>query len=334
MDNQYSALFHHACAVEEVNGVWIPRRFSREQIDRLTAFSPFYGDVARCAAGISLRFMTDARELSFRYRYTVLYTKFGGFDVYENGQLRKNIPLPEESSTGVFTYQRETDGLGELEIFLPANAEVALDAFALGNFCLCNPSSQRCILFYGDSLTQSAYVPTPSLSFPTIAARLLGYDYINRGIGSLFFDETYLIEADTLAAQEVVVLLGGNDLVCHDGSNRACIVDGRAVWHTIDDVPMLLEKAERYLDKMRKLYPSARITVITSPEDVAHWAADRAMTAQAYEAGLYALALDLGMTAVHGNALCPTDPDYRVDGVHFNGRGAQVVGERLAAVMI
>ncbi len=337
MNDMNHSLFHHACTVEKTDGVWIPRRFSREQIDRLTEFSQFYGDAARCAAGISLRFVTDAREISFRYRYTVLYTKFGGFDVYENGQLRKNIPLPEESATGIFTYRRETAGTvgtAELEIFLPANAELALYDVSLGNFSVCPPTDEPRVLFYGDSLTQSAYTQTPSLSFPTVASRLSGCDYINRGIGSLFYNETYLIDADTQSPDTVVVFLGGNDLVCHDENNRARIVDGRAVWHTVDDIPMLIEKAERYLEKMRMLYPLARIIVITSPVDEKADNGDRGITAQTYASALCSLVRNMGLTLVRGNALCPQEQDcYVSDGVHFNARGAQYVGKRFADIL-
>lgn len=48
---------------------------------------------------------------------------------------------------------------------------------------------------------------------------MTGTDYINRGIGSLFYDASYLDDSEGLKPWKVFVEFRGNDLVKHDENN-------------------------------------------------------------------------------------------------------------------
>ena len=99
-------LFHHCFSVREQAGKFCPTRFTARQINALEALNPAFGRIARCSAGVSVAFYTDAAEISFDYSYSPLYTPFGGFDIFENGVLCKNISLPESACTDRLTYTR------------------------------------------------------------------------------------------------------------------------------------------------------------------------------------------------------------------------------------
>jgi len=223
--------------------------------------------------------------------------------------------------TRLRTYRKTSQGETLIEIFLPANAETVLWDIQLGNWRSV-PHPERLVLHYGSSSTQCAYMPTPSLAYLTIAAAKTGTDYVNRGIGSLFFDERTICGDDTCKPDTIFVRYGGNDLVQHDAHDRIVITDGIVQYCTVADVPILVEKAQAYLAKLRRIYPAARIILMSTP-----WSADtpseeRLAARRAYFAALRNVAGQMEITYVDGDPLNPHIPAcYHTDGIHLNALG-------------
>lgn len=323
------ALFHHACRVEEEGGKYRPYRFTEAQLSALGKILPAFEKNGRCAAGISLKFETEAEEIAFSYEYTVFYTQTGGFDVYENGVLVESLALPQHSENGRFCYRKRAAGRVAFEIYLPANAEMTLWDFALGAWAPIAPQKKQ-ILFYGDSLTQSAYTTTPSLSFVPLCARMLDADHLNRGIGSLFYDASYLV-AEEIDADTVFVQFGGNDLIARTASNKVVMAGGEIQYRGEDEVPRLAENARAYLAKLRELFPRARLFVSTRIPHCEVLEGERKRANDAFNRAIRTVAKELGYCLVEGDSLLPHTANCRVeDGAHLNALGGAMMALELA----
>jgi len=326
-------LFHHAYDIICENGAYRPTRFTDRQLDALEALNPSFRNLGRCSAGVSLAMVTDAEVISFTYTYTPLYTRVGGFDVYENGILYKTIPLPTEACTDTFTYRKESAGETSIEIFLPHNAEMILSDFSLGNWRPIAPADGKMILWLGDSITQCAYISTPSLNYAGLTSRAIGADYLNRGVGSLFYDATELDEADTVKPDIIVVELGANDLVKHDGG-KVVTADGIVQFSTGEDVPMLIGNARAYLEKLKKIFPQATIYVQSILYAAAEKSEERLNTQWEYVAALKALTDALGLSYIDAWALTPHIRDAHAgDGIHLSALGNVCAAQKLTEIL-
>ncbi len=327
-------LFHHTYTVKGEDGRFRPVRFTDKQMDLLEKISPVFGSLGRCTAGVSLKFYTDAEEISFHFEYTILYTNTGGFDVYENNVMYCSIELPEESCESVFTYRKTAAGKTLIEIFFPANAEVEVWDLKLGDHTPFFSSNGGFILYYGDSITQSAYMKTPSLSFPSLVSILTGAQYLNRGVGSLFYDESYLDENDSLKPDVVFVEFGANDLVKHDAGNKVVMVDNIAQHCDADDIPVLIQRAEKYLTKLKAIYPTAKINVISPLYSCEQTSQAFASVKIAYKTELHALVDKLGLSFIDGTHLSAHIPECHVqDGIHLTALGNALVAQSLIHIL-
>ncbi|MBR4017452.1 MAG: hypothetical protein IKK11_06540 [Oscillospiraceae bacterium] len=316
-------LFHNVYEVIEENGRYCPTRFTQKQICSLDRINPSFANNGRTSAGVSLVFDTDSEEISFSYQYNVLYTTIGGFDVYENGKFLYNQVLPISSCEGTFRYRKETSGLTRLEIFLPANAQMWLWDFHLGNFSFVEQEKNKTILFYGDSITQSAYFPTPSLSFAPTVARKLSAKFINRGVGSLFYDVNSLDENDTIHPDIILIILGLNDLAKHQ-DGELVVVNDEVQFCDQQDIPYLIGNAEAYLGKMKQIYPNAEIFCVPlfwCPALKDDWALS---ITDIYEERIRNLLKEMDIVCVEGCGLTPHLLEcYAPDRIHHSALGAQ-----------
>jgi hypothetical protein len=322
-------LFHNVYDVAEQDGRYRPVRFTDRQLASLYEINPMFKQFGRCAAGVSLVFDTDAEEISFSYQYTILYTRIGGFDVYENGQLFCNRPLPAESCEGVFRYRKESEGTTRIEIYLPSNAEMTVWDFNFGAYTPVAEPQGKLILYYGDSMTQSAYTGTPSLSFATLAARRTSSRFINRGVGSLFYDERALDENDTVQPDIVFSQFAGNDLIKHK-NGEVVFVDGKVQYNDMDALPELMDNAKAYLKKLQRIYPDAKIYVISRIWRALELSPQRIEVEKAYIAETKKLAHELGLNYIEGDTLGAHIREcHAQDEIHFTALGGAMVADSL-----
>ncbi len=320
-------LFHHALDVVCENGRYRPRRFTEKQTEALAALNPWFGQTSRTASGVSLQCYTAAETVSFAYALAYTTQRVSGFDVYENGLLVHHEPLPlEDTAAAQFVYRKETVEEVLLEIVLPSAAEVQLWDLDFGAWRPYDPAGKPLVLWYGDSLTQSTSVANPSLTFAALSSRLADVDYVNRGIGSLYYDRSVLDEADPLQPDIVMVEFGSNDLVKHGADKQVVYVDG----DTAADVPALMDNARAYLQKLRLIYPDARIFVVSllwTAEELP----DAAIQANAaYDLALERLAEELSLGFIPGLTLMPHLPLCCVeDRVHLSLAGSLATAQSL-----
>ncbi len=299
-------LFHHGLDVVYENGKYRPRRFTEKQTEALSTLNEWFGQSSRAVSGIAIKCYTEADVVSFAYALLYTTKRTSGFDVYENGVLVYHETLPLEDTTEAhFVYRKQTAGLVLLEIVLPGAAEMHLWDLDFGIWQPVDDSQKPLVLWYGDSITQSTTVEYPSLTFAALSSRLADREYVNRGIGSLYFDESVLDEADPLCPAVIVVEFGSNDLVKHGADRQVVYVDGEAQYCTAADVPALMEKAGAYLEKLCRIYPGARILVLSM---LWHWedmTEDCRLAELAYRAALEKLVGEMSLGFIDGLAVMP-----------------------------
>ncbi len=329
-------LFHHALDVISEDGTYRPRRFTQKQTDALAALSPSFGKTSRAVTGISLKCYTSAEAVSFCYSLTYAPQRVSGLDVYENGVLFHNELLPaEDTAEAQFTYRKQTAGEVLLEIVLPSAAEMRFWNLDFGGWRPYDPSGKPLVLWYGDSITQSTAVTIPSLTFPALSSRLAEVNYVNRGIGSLYFDASVLDEDDPLRPDILMVELGSNDIVKHDANKMVVWKDCEAQYCTEEDLPELMDNAREYLRKLRRIYPDARIFVMSMLWDCEEKDDSRKKAEAAYRAALEKLARELSLDCIDGLTLMPHLEQCCLDDrIHLSLIGSLAAAQSLVKYLI
>ncbi len=299
------ALFHYAYDLRETPEGLVPLRFTPRQFHRFAEQGDFIDRNAKSTGGVALRFVTDAPEIAVDYAVSGLTQAESGFDVWENGVFTAHLPAPAEAGAARASYRKRFPGASEFCVYLPHHGAAAIRGVELGNYtCVPQVAAPR-FLFCGASSTRDAYIPYPSLVFPAAVARRFGADYLNRGVGSTKFDPAALDDELRYLPDAVFVQYGGNDLV---GIN-----------YDLGRVGEALDTAREYLETTARLYPRAKVFVISCFWNVHYEAVPgrRALT-DAYSAGLLDMAAALGQIPVDGMRLHPHLPESVVaDGTHL-----------------
>ena len=310
----------HGCTgTYEIDGVTGFSRFTAEELEYYSLRSD--ADLVRshAMAGMYLEFRTDAPVISFTYRLyrdRGFYVMNSGFDIWENGIFSGNYSVdPEVSDAVTITYTRKSAEVSVIRIYFPNGCVVLPFSFSLGNAVSTDCGKTKRVLFYGDSITQSAYIPTPSLSWYGFVADALNAEYVNRGIGSMIFDPESLPEQDDYVPDYVFIEYGSNDL-------------GK-----VADNETALSSAKAWLEKMCRLYPNAEKICILP--DFTPCRSEEAQVRQ----DLYCIALkeicsELGIPAFFSAPLIPNlDVMFCSDHVHFSEAGSAVFANRLLEAM-
>ena len=312
-------LLHGCCGTYRLEGRIGFSRFTPEQIRYYTERSADDFVRSHAPAGICLECTTDIPEISFTYRVWKekgFYRTQSGFDIWENGVLTAGFPLDLTGNETEIRYTRRQKDPSVIRITFPGGVIVLPDHFSLGNAA---PTEQKPakLLFYGDSLTQSAYMANPSLSWHVPVCQWMDAEWLNRGIGSMIFDADSLPGETDCLPETIFVEYGGNDL------------------YRIPETDKALARAEAFLQKLHRLYPQAQTYVILpdlGPRiggTAEKWARE-----DGYCAALSGIARSYGMKPLSGQELIPPMPVlYFEDMTHFNEAGSAVFANHLLYAM-
>ena len=313
-------LLHGCCGTYELNGYTGFSRFTPGQLAYYGERSDMDFLRSHCWAGIYLECVTDAPELSFTYRLYLekgFYVMNSGIDLWENGVFAAHWTVdPSETGDVTVTYRRKCRKPSVIRLVFPNGCVLLPLEFRLGD---ARPTAkrERTILFYGDSITQSAYIPNPSLSWYHPVADHLGAEYLNRGIGSMIFDDASLPEESDCRPDWIFIEYGANDLGKTPDNDTA------------------LASADAWMKKLCRLYPDAEKYILLPdffPEEGESESILRRR--DPYCEGLTAIGNPLGVNVLSGRPLIPALPSmYCADLVHFNEAGSAVfAGNLLYAV--
>lgn len=310
---------HGACGTYRLGGRIGFSRFTEEQ---LRYYENRIADDfvrSRSPAGIYLECTTDAPEITFMYRIWKekgYYRTRSGFDIWEDGVLTAGYPLDLESDEACVRYRRQKTSPSVIRITFPCGVIVLPDRFSLGS-AVPTPRKPKTLLLYGDSLTQSAYEANPSLSWCVPAAKWLGAECINRGIGSMIFDAASLPAEPDCIPDWIVIEYGGNDL------------------YRIPDTYAALTAAEAWLEKLCLLYPgAAKYAVLPDLGPRTGGSAEKWRREDDYCASLASICRNRGIIPLPGRELIPPMPVlYFEDETHFNEAGSAIFANNLLYAM-
>lgn len=298
-------LFHGVVDIREEDGFLLPLRFTEKQYIR-------YLDLPRCpypyaTAGVELDFLTDADEISFRYRTKEVWNWWENsdpcFDLYENGRFASFYPIAAEG--GTVTYRcRSVEKQKRITVYFPGNATVEIAPISFGNAA---PTAERKrkFLVLGDSISQGLMGNSASFSYAQIVKRFFDAEMLNVSVGGDCFDVSALDADNGFAPTDILIALGTNDT------------------YFIKDHDVILPNMIAYLETVKELYPSADITVISPP-----WLTDAETTSVEQFAGICRLTDDIRRTAerlalrfICGNDVVPHDARFFSDTAHPNDLG-------------
>ncbi len=307
---------HGCCGTYTLEGYTGFSRFTPDQLAYYRERSDTDFVRSHVPAGIYLDCITDAPEISFTYRLyreKGLYVIGSGFDIWEDGVFAANYRIdPNITDTVTVSYTRQKESPSRIQIYFTNGSVVLLDRFCLGNAVPVEQKSRQ-ILFYGDSITQSAYIPTPSLSWFLPVAMHMEAEYLNRGIGSMIFEADSL-PAETDCQPDTIFIEYG----CNDIGKTPDNETGFAL-------------ADAWIRKLCSLYPAAEKYCILpdfSPKgdcSEAYW-----QRMQPYCDGLSSISRSYGIPAISGKPLIP-DLKYLFfdDYTHFNEAGSAIFANQL-----
>lgn len=299
----------------EKDDMVLPTRFTPEQLKFYEEVFPERYDAALGLAGIVLEFKTDADEISFIYSTGNAYVTNSGIDIYEDGVFQMNLPVEENKKDVSVTYTRKAKSASEIKVYFPAGI-----AFYPKNFCLGNatplPEKDKFILFYGDSITQSAYIPTRSICWCEFVADGLDARYLNRGVGSFVAHEGSLPSEPDCSPDYIFVEYGLNDLYQYGLSESLDMID-------------------KYLKKIKSLYTKSQIYVITpnfTPKDTE--LKEIRDNIGEYCEKVITIAQKYDLNIIHGNKLIPDlEVMFWSDHVHLSEAGAAVFAHNVLKYM-
>lgn len=180
-----------------------------------------YEFVNKCyaTAGVYFDFYTDSKFIRVHYVDAKKSSsrEWYYFDVLVNGKLCLTVgeEQAEKRFGEIFT---ELDGKeNRVTLFFPNLFRAEIKSVELSDGAKFYPAEKKGkIVAYGDSITQGYDARKPSLSYANILGFQTGYEVINLGVGSAFFEEVIIDETADYNEDFVTIALGINDFGHHD----------------------------------------------------------------------------------------------------------------------
>lgn len=308
------------CQTQEQQGALLFGRFGEAAL-RYYAQRDGWAVRARCPTGVMLDFLTDADAVHVRAELTQGARLCGFFDLYADGLFTGTLGSANAAGplAGVLPCGLEGDRKRRrVQLWLPHARPVALQEVSLPAGATFEPAPRgKVMLFLGDSITQGMDALHPSFGYAMTAARLLGLEHYNYGIGGAVFAAESLPEAPVASPLGIVVAYGTND------------------WSGA----LSTELARAYLKRVRSLWPQTPVTVLeplwrTIADGQEGKPNESGQTLAAYRAELAGIVAGIGgMRYVRHAELLPPGPALLADGTHPGDAGHLVYGANLARLM-
>lgn len=311
-------IFRHCFDVKRVDGGYLPVRMSDEMLDVYSRESETSRVRAWDTSGITMEFEVDGgTELSFSYAADSYCRRHCVFDFYEDGVFAASVREPDESHHGRVAHVVGGTGSVRVCVYLPYSARVVISDIEVPGIRPSTTPRARRALYLGDSITQGMEVFHPSLDFPVLLGKRLGWDWVNQGVGGAVFDQAHLGDVRTFGADEILVAYGTNDFTA--------IVERR------DAIDAFSARVDAYMDRLAAEAGDAVVHVLTPLYRMQNQGTkiDRGLF-ECVRGKIYAAAQQAGFDAIDGNAVSPHVGGLYIDGLHPNDAGAQLIADGIA----
>lgn len=322
-NDQLKKYYFGAYSFEETEDGYLQAfQYTKAQMDYFKGTFDFWYDRCMATTAKTIEFVTEGTKVSFDYKLIWLGSP-DSFELAIDGQITKIVYVmdlmkegmpKEEPKEGFPSWKLPKEGSLKWElpegkksvvIYLPADATVLVKNFEV-NAPVERPEKNEKVLWLGDSITQGYGPLRSSMTYVSVANRLLNYDIINQGIGGYVYDKKSLMKMDGYQPDKIIVALGTNQY----GSE------------TMIDV-------EEYYETLTGIYGNEIPILCISPI----WRGDQP---EGYEkfvsfcenikkiAGSYK-----NVTVVDGFTLVPHLKEYYLDNLHPNCLGTENYGRNL-----
>jgi len=311
-------LAHGCCEVrEEENGIFF---------DRMTGpLREFYGTSEsgatrmRCPAGVRLRFRSDTPwiKASFRYGRAARPIRFGDL-IVDRGEVRAFGPAEAVADWSGEIYREEDGGEREFDLWLPHLVESWLASLEVADGARVAEAapSPVTMLAIGDSITQGMTGKDPADTYVARAARGLGVNLHNVGVGGARMEKVVGAGAAMVPCSLATVAFGVNDW-----------------WGGAKSLDRFRADADALLSALLSAKHDLPIALLT-PLPVYERAETNklGLPLEDYRQALRDAAHQFAsVTLIEGATLISNDPAAFVDGVHPNDRGMKEMGVALTA---
>jgi lysophospholipase L1-like esterase len=296
-------LVRGAYQMKEEEGYLTFYHYDDSQIEYLK-FSEFFYDRARASSSIRLEFETDATEIGFDYK--IFWA--GSYDTID--VLSDNTPVAIKHIDGTSTKGKLTFNLPEgkkrLTVYFPIDVRLGIKNLRIEGKWRNLKKKATKVLWLGDSITQGFGTFLASGTYVNVAARQLGYDVLNQGIGGYYFDAGILTPMEGYTPEKIIIAMGTNQ---YREANREA-------------------ETVKYFEQLDKIYKGIPTLVLT-PIWRCDQGTDIEMLREMGEIIKKECAKYPNITVIDGFELVPNFPDYFLDDLHPNALGGEVYGNNL-----
>ena len=278
-------------------------QYTKEQMEYFKGAFDFWYDRCMATTAKTIEMKTDAQKISFEYKI-IWKGSEDSFELMIDGLITKIDYVKDVKEEGKLEWQLPA-GMKNLVIYLPADATILIRNFEIDSKAE-RPVKNEKVLWLGDSITQGFGPLRSSLTYVSIANRLLNYDIINQGIGGYVYDKKSLLKMPDYTPDKIIVALGTNQY----GSE------------TMKDV-------EEYYETLMSVYGNEIPVLCISPL----WRGDKPEDSAIFQrfcdnvkkiAGSYK-----NVKVVDGFKLVPHLSEYYLDNLHPNCLGTETYGRNL-----
>ena len=288
---------------EKEDGYLQAFQYSDAQMDYFRRTFDFWYDRCIASTAKTLEFVTDAREVSFEYRF-IWKGSEDSFELAVDGLIEQIRYVKDLKEEGKIAFALP-EGKKTVTVYLPADATVLIRNFA-ADAAVVRPAKGEKVLWLGDSITQGYGPLRSAMTYVSVANRLLNYDIVNQGIGGYVYDKNSLMKMAGYSPDKIIVALGTNQYRSET-----------------------MTAMEEYYQTLIRVYGD-RIPVLCvsplwrgdNPEEMPQFV--RFCEAVKRIAGQYE-----NVTVVDGFRLVPHLPEYFLDKLHPNCLGAETYGRNL-----
>ena len=325
-EDEILACLRGASRLERKDGGLLPVRFATSALAYYSAEGEARRIRALCPAGVSIEFIAGAGPLRVSAAIEIggAARPFAFADLYVDGEPAGTIGSERPGrfiEGGIVIRPSPRGSKRRLSLYLPHCRVASIVRIAVDDGGSFEPAPRRRLLLaLGDSITQGMTALHPGSAYPAVAARALGMDLYDCGVGGHVFDAASIPDRPAENPALITVAYGTNDW--SRGSDGAAI--------------------RPYLFRLRELYPTVPVFVLSvlwrpdadrPPDGAAALPRNAAgLTLDEYRARLAAAATSLpGVAFVPQESLLPTSSEYLFDDIHPNDDGHILMGKNLAA---
>ena len=182
-------------------------QYTKEQMEYFKGAFDFWYDRCMATTAKTIEMKTDAQKLSFEYKFLWKGSE-DSFELMIDGLITKIDYVKDLKEEDKLEWQLPA-GMKNLVIYLPSDATLIIRNFEIDSKAE-RPVKNEKVLWLGDSITQGFGPLRSSLTYVSIANRLLNYDIINQGIGGYVYDKKSLLKMPGYTPDKIIVALGTN----------------------------------------------------------------------------------------------------------------------------